>query len=169
MKTGMFSAGLFLTAFLVHWMVWRVRVPRRQTAALLLIFLGALPVGLTVAGYLPRLADWAPHHFWEIWQVAVCHVALSLAYIVAYSAIEERSPSMTLAQYVAAAGPRGRSRDEMVALLDGVVSLRGRLDAMRRDGMVTEVDGVCRLSAKGRRLARLFTFWRRLLRIEVGG
>ena len=64
-----------------------------------------------------------PGHWWtaaDRWQaihVAVFHTACTLAYIVAYSALEHRSPSMTLLVAVADAAAAGCSPDELRGLL----------------------------------------------------
>jgi hypothetical protein len=169
MRIVLFSVELFLSAFVIHWLIWRVRVPRRQTRALLLIFLGALAVGLAGILLLPNPKDWTPIHFWEWVQVALFHVSLTLAYIVIYSTLEEHSPTLTLVKYVADAGNSGRSQGDLETFMDGIQSLGSRLDALRRDDMVTEECGLFRLTAKGSRWAQVFHFWRRLLHIDRGG
>lgn len=169
MRIATFSLVLFLTAFLVHWVIWRVRVPRRQTAALLAILLGTLPAGLTIAVLTGGLYAWAPASGWELLQVVTFHVALALAYVVTYSLLEEHSPSLTLVKFVHAAGDRGRARAELLALLDGNRSLEGRVEALLRDGMVTQTGGTLRLTTKGLWWARTFGLWRRLYRMELGG
>jgi hypothetical protein len=169
MKVAVFAAGLFLLAFVLHWSLWRLRVPRRQTAALLLIFLGVLPVGLAVGILAPGLRGVAPAGGWEVLHVAVFHVAVSLAYVVTYSALEEHSPSLTLVKYVAAAGARGCCRADLHARIDNSIIVHSRLRAMVRDRMAEEAGGVYRLTPKGRLWLSLFGFWRRLARLHTGG
>ena len=84
------------SAFLVHWLVWRLAMPRRQTAALLAIFLAVLAVGIPLAVRGIPASELALHGPWECLHVAIVHVAVALAYVVVYSALEERSPSMTI-------------------------------------------------------------------------
>jgi hypothetical protein len=169
MRVATFGVVLFLGAFAIHWGLWRFRVPRRQTLALLLIFLGSLPAGLIVASVLPCCQEWRPVHHWETIQVAVFHIALALAFIVTYSLLEEHSPSLTLVKYVAEAGRRGRSRTELFALLEGAQSLPRRIHALLRDGLMIEVGGVYQLTPKGRGWARVFRSWQRLSHMEKGG
>jgi len=169
MKTAVLAANLLFVAFLIHWILWRVRIPRRQTAALLIIFLGTLPIGLVAVVFLPALKGLGPLGLWPCLHVVIFQVAMSLAYVVAYSAIEERSPSMTLVLHVADAGPKGRSREELMAVLKEALPVECRLDALVRDGMVVESQGLYRLTGKGRAWARLFSWWRRALRIGKGG
>ena len=68
---------------------------------------GTLPAGLAAVVFVPAWQVFGPLGFWEYFHVLIFHVALSLAYIVAYSAIEGRSPSMALLVYVADAAGAG--------------------------------------------------------------
>ena len=161
------AIGLSATAFLAHWLLWRVRIPARQTAALLAIFSATLVIGLVSSAWWPPA--WRFSNIWEVLHVAMFHVAAMLAYVVAYSAIEERSPSMTILSRVADAGSCGQSREELQAMLVNVSPVEIRLAAMVRDGMVRDDDGVIVLTAKGWAWANTFTMWRRMLRFRLGG
>lgn len=161
------AIGLSATAFLAHWLLWRVRIPARQTAALLAIFLATLLIGLASSALWPR--PWRFTNVWEVLHVVIFHVAAMLAYVVAYSALEERSPSMTILSRVADAGSRGQSREELQAMLVNVSPVEIRLGAMARDGMVRDDGATIVLTAKGWAWANTFTTWRRLLRFRLGG
>lgn len=169
MKLACFAFGLFAAGFLAHWVVWRIRIPQRQSAALLAILLAALVVGLVAAPSIPALQDWRPTGFWQMLHVAVFHVAMALAYVVAYSALEARSPSMTLLTHVADAGPRGRTQDELFAVLGGMTPIESRLAAMTRDQMIVVEASSYRVTSKGEAWARTFGSWRRLIRLQKGG
>jgi hypothetical protein len=161
------AIGLSATAFLAHWLLWRVRIPVRQTAALLAIFSATLVIGLASSPW------WSPAwrftNAWEVLHVSIFHVAAMLAYVVAYSALEERSPSMTILSRVADSGSRGQSRDELQAMLVNVSPVEIRLAAMVRDGMVRDDAGMIVLTNKGWAWANTFSTWRRLLRFQLGG
>jgi hypothetical protein len=161
------AIGLPAVAFLTHWLLWRVRIPARQTLSLLAIFLATLVIGLfSSAWWSPA---WRFTNAWEVLHVAMFHVAAMLAYVVAYSAIEERSPSMTILSRVADSGNRGQSREELQAMLVNVSPVEIRLAAMLRDGMVRDEAGSMVLTTKGWAWANTFTTWRRLLRFRLGG
>ncbi len=167
MRVLAIAVVFFASAFLAHWLVWRVRMPARQSASLLAIFSATLLVGLLSTAWWP--ARWQPHNPWEVLHIASFHIAAMLAYVVAYSALEERSPSMTILSRVADSGARGRSREELHALLEHVSPVEIRLAAMVRDGMVRdEADDVV-LTGKGWVWAETFSAWRRMLRFERGG
>lgn len=168
MRIAILASGLFAAAFLAHWLWWRIRIPARQTAALLGIFLGVLGAW-AVAAVLYPAGPMAPRSPWELLHVAIFHVSLTLAYVVAYSAIEHRSPSMTVLTFVADAGPAGRSVAEVHALLNAASPVEVRLRAMVHEGMVHEDGDGYRLAAKGRAWAVVLSAWRRLLRLPRGG
>jgi hypothetical protein len=161
--------GLFLIAFALHWLWWRIKIPRRQTAAIFLLFMAVLVVGLAALHVVPSLAALGPWGFWPALHIASFQIAMTLAYIVAYSALEERSPSMTLLVHVADSAGRGRSRVDLEAVLTGFTPVETRLAAMARDRMI-EIDGdLCRITPKGRVWAITFGTWHRLIRFEKGG
>lgn len=169
MHLACFAFGLFAAAFLTHWLWWRIHVPRRQTAMLLAIFISVLAVGLIVSPRMEMLAAWRPRGAWQILHVCIFHIAMTLAYVVAYSALEERSPSMTMLLHVAAAKGHGRTRDELFAALGEMTPLRSRLDAMVRDHMLEAHEDGYRITAKGIAWARVFGSWRRLIGLAKGG
>jgi len=156
-------------AFVVHWLIWRVRIPRRQTAALLAIFMLALPVGLVVATTTSAGAGPWLRTPWECLHVSLWHVAFMLAYIVAYSAIEERSPSMSLLCHVADAPPPGPTRAELMEAVRVVSPVEIRLGNMLRDGMVRQDVEVLHLLPKGRRWAAVFAGTSSFLGLPRGG
>lgn len=169
MRPTCLAFTLLAIAFVIHLAWWRIRMPRRHTLVLMAVFFGTLLAGLACVCQVPGLVAWRPHDWLEMLHVAEFYVAMTLAYVVAYSAIEERSPSMTLLTYVSAAGDRGRSEAEMRALLAGVMPVDRRLKAMIRDGMLRLDGRTFRISGKGRGWARLFGTWRRLAGLPKGG
>ncbi len=169
MKIAILAIGLFGASFLLHWLLWRMKVPQRQSAALLVILLGTLPLGLAAVLFVPGLSFFRPLGIGEIAHVTIFHVAVTLAYIVAYSALEGRSPSMALLLSVADSRGKGRSRQELESLLRSERPVELRLEAMLRDEMVTESDGVYCLTAKGWAWARSVGVARIVLKLKKGG
>jgi len=172
MRVLCIAVTIFAVGFTLHWLWWRVRIPRRQSATLLVIFSGTLVAGLVALSL--HAADgeqrfWVLRNAWEAAHVACFCVAAMLAYVVAYSALEERSPSMTILTRVADSGQRGQSREELQAMLLDVSPVEVRLAAMLRDGMVREEADSAVLTPKGWAWANTFSAWRRLLRFRLGG
>lgn len=168
MTTALLAAVVFATAFAAHLAWWRISLPRRQTAALLGLFLAVLVAWLTASHFMPGRWFTAASR-WQAIHVAVFHTACTLAYVVAYSALEHRSPSMTLLVAVADAGDAGCSPDELRGLLAGASPVEVRLDAMVHDGMIARDGEGYRLLGKGRAWATVLSAWRRLLGMPPGG
>jgi hypothetical protein len=167
-NTALLAAGLFLTAFTAHIAWWRIALPRRQTAALLGVFFGILALWLTVSHFMP--ARWfTAADRWQAIHVAIFHTACTLAYVVAYSAIEHRSPSMTLLVSVADAREVGRTAAELRDLLAGASPVEVRLDAMVHDGMVVRDGDDYRIAGKGQTWVAVLAMWRRYLGLPKGG
>lgn len=168
MTTAMLAVGVFTAAFLLHLVWWRVALPRRQTAVLLSVFFGVLAAWLAISHFMPGRWYTAADR-WQAIHVAVFHTACALAYIVAYSALEHRSPSMTLLVAVADSGGGGCSPEELRGLLAGASPVEVRLDAMVHEGMITRDGDGYRLAPKGRAWAGVLSTWRQLLGMPRGG
>ena len=172
MRVACLAVVVVIAAFAIHWTMWRIRIPRRQTFVLLVIFTTTLLVGLTSAAGLSIFTGYSLcglHGFWECLQVAIFHIAWMLAYVVAYSALEERSPSMAILTQIANSKKQGRSREELEENFKGFCPIEIRVNAMIRDHMIDQLDGDYALTAKGRQWARVFSTWRTLLGFAKGG
>lgn len=163
------SLGMFATALVIHVVVWRVRRPRRPYAALAEIFLVVVPATASVL----LAYDVLPWSWHEEGSAAIaafsCHVTLSLAYIVTYTAIEADSASLTIALFLADAAERGRGRDEIQALFADDFVVGERLTSLVETGYLQNRGNRLLLAEKGRKVARLYAFVRRLYRLQVGG
>lgn len=169
MRVACAATVLFATAFVLHWLWWRVRVPQRQSAAIMLLFFGVLAVGLGALHSVAVFNAWGPWGLWPSLHIALFHTAMTLGYVVAYSILEERSPSMTLLVFVADSADRGRSREELHAVLAGLTPVETRIAAMVRDGMIEPDGDGYRITPKGRAWAVTFGTWHRLIRLAKGG
>ncbi len=148
--------------------MWRVRLPARQTRALLVWLLGGAPICFVAGLYAFTGASLWPHSLAEVFQVALFHLSMSLSYIVTYSALEEESPTLAIVKYVAAAGPTGRSREDLRQIINDETVVGSRITAAVRDGLVSEHARALELTDKGRRVARMFGLYRGVLGTEKG-
>lgn len=168
MQIAAFAVILLVLSIVTHWLIWRVRLPTRQTRALLVWLLACAPA-LFVGAVLLLGADFAlPHSLSEMLQVALFHTSMSLAYIVTYSALEEQSPTLAIVRFIVEAGTTGRSRDDLRTIINDDTLIHARISAAVRDGLVSERDAALELSSKGRRVARMFALYRGVLGTEKG-
>lgn len=154
------GAGLFLLVWAAHVLAWRVRVPRAGRRTLFLVFLGALPVGVAAALRL------APGAAGEIALGAALYLALALAYLALYVALEGDSPTLAVTGLLADAGEAGVTREELQRAVGLERHLRSRLDLMVVDGMAAREGERYRATAKGLRLLGYYDRYGRLVGAE---
>jgi hypothetical protein len=165
----LFLAGLvlLLLAFFLHIVAWRVYLPRRSIRALLCIF-AATPLVVVPIYFafepLPAFTDAS-----GVVRILLFYVSCSLVYVVLYSAIESRSPSLAIVSYVASCGGAGCTEADFA---DRVLDDEGtstRIAAMKAGQMIVVSDGQCTLTPAGRRWAGLFEFASIVFRLPLGG
>ena len=174
MATLIWGGASFLFAFLAHILIWRIRLPERQTRALLLVMLSVLSgtvVMLKVfGGFLAARYGWSvPETSGDYLHLALLNVSFILSYIITYSAIEADSPSLVIVLAVAAAGPAGLPEDDCRSSFSDDRLIRPRIKDLVLDRMAHCEDGRYRLTFKGRLLAALFVAFRKLLDRGKGG
>jgi len=169
MRVFVTAVSLFCAGVALHWIVWHVRLPKRQTRSLLLILLGSLAAAMPVLLCSRWLGSAWPWRICNCAAVAQFHVAASFAYAAFYSALEGASPSMCILTCVDRAAETGCTRQELIDSVHRLGSIESRLDAMVRDEMIVQNGAVTRLTNKGSTWARAFCAWRRVLSLPKGG
>jgi hypothetical protein len=163
---------LFLDAFLVHLMVWRLCLPRRQTNVLLMIFVAVGVLGILMLKARPDLCLLGlavPETLSDYLRLSFFYVAAALAYIISYSAIEADSPSLAIVLRISEAGPEGLSKRKLQELMTNEILIIPRLEDLVRDGLAVFADGKYSLTLKGDRFIGIFLFFRSLLGRGKGG
>ncbi|MCA8926167.1 MAG: hypothetical protein KDD82_30450 [Planctomycetes bacterium] len=170
MALALYAVGFFGACFLLHVLLWRVWLPRRQLPTLLALLLGAFPALLLALTFaLPELRAHAPQDAPGWLLVGTFHLAFSLGYAATYTALEEDSPSLCLLRYVAQGGPAGRTPEETRAFLLQGRMVGKRLEAAQTGDLLVEREGRYHLTSRGARLAALFLAAQRLLGLPTGG
>lgn len=160
-------------AFALHLVMWRVRLPGRQTKVLLCIFFGTL-IGVSVclsliARLLPGAEVWIPAGIFDWLRIALFHVAITLAYMITYSAIEADSPSLVMVMAIAHTGPGGMDVKEFEATLNDDLLIKPRIKDLITDKMAYKDNDRYRLTKKGALFANIFIYYRMLLKAPKGG
>jgi len=148
-------------------------VPKRETRVLLLLFLGVLVCGSFILGKYSHsiclLGLHPPARVVEYVQIWLFFISLSLAYVITYSAIAADSPTLVMIMRIAEAGAFGLSRESLDQAMNDRVLIVPRVKDLLTDRIV-ELDGErYLLKAKGILMARLFTFYRNVMRVGKGG
>lgn len=159
------GVGLFAGSFVLQAVLWRIWLPRRQMPALFLLY-AIVPVAAVIVaaltGHLPALAPA------EALRTAVLYLALMLAYVTLYSAIEMQSPTLAIISYVADAGSAGCSDAELAAQFGIDTELSQRLTLMDQAGWIRCAGDTLQLTAKGRFYAEMFENIARVFGIARG-
>lgn len=172
MKILFWGSLVFFASFLLHLAVWKIKLPARQTKALLSILFGGLIASLAAFMLFPSASlAWfpVPAGAAELLAVALYVTAFILAYMITYSAVEADSPTLVMIKTLADAGERGLSKDDFFSALTDAVLVEPRLSDLLTDRMAVLNASKYQLTPKGRLLAAIFTRYRALLRLGKGG
>ena len=98
-----------LVAWCLHLAAWRVRLPKSQLKALLLIFVSVWAV--VVAASLA--AGWPIRAVIEFLYFSLIYWSAALCYVITYSAMEGDSPTLSLTRHLHRRGEEGVSHKEI--------------------------------------------------------
>lgn len=155
---------LYIAALLVHLVVWRIKLPKYHTRALLRIFAGVGLFGLSIL----RCRGLSSAACFEI---GAFYLSLALCYVITYSALEGDSPTLSLIQMLSQSGKSGVSAVDVDAFLAARPFIRARLAALRTDALVAvDEDGKYRITGRPPKLFQLVLTFRKIFgRIQTGG
>ncbi|MEW6599720.1 MAG: hypothetical protein AB1499_02000 [Nitrospirota bacterium] len=174
MKVLVFGLTIFCAAFVLHLMVWKIRLPNRQVKTMLLIFFAVLLGSILILLNAPssfKFFDLAPpENIWEYLHICLFFISLTLAYMITYSALEADSPSLVMVMTISRAEPEGLDKKRFGELMSDETLVMPRIRDVLTDKMAYMEGGRYRLTPKGALMARLFILWRRLINApEEGG
>lgn len=165
---SIFFWGFFsiILAFVSHVLIWRIRIPKEQSNAVLRVFL-ATYVGMMLLLFVgPRIGvdlPVPPRSFLEFLYISLFHLSLSACYWVTYSAIECESPSGLILLGIEAAGNRGLTRADLSKIVTHELFVASRINGLIKDQMVELKEGRMYVTLKGRAMMRTFTLPREIL------
>jgi hypothetical protein len=168
-----YGSLLFGLGLVVHLVMWRIHLPKRQAKMVLLVFLGVLCCGCFVFWkYGVKVSMFGlrpPGDLAQYLQLCIFYVSLTLAYVITYSAIEADSPSLVIIMRISEAGRSGLAREALNREIDNRILIEPRVRDLLVDRMAELHEGKYRLTTKGLLMARLFTFYRNVMRANKGG
>jgi len=172
MKVLFWGLCLLVLAFLLHLVVWKVRLPKRQTKIMLIIFFVTLVTGSAFLWTHPAYSLFgieAPGVWTEFLRIALLFTAFTLAYMITYSALEADSPSLVMVLSIARAGPEGLSKDVFFQQMTDDILIKPRVRDLLTDKMAYLDGDTYRLTPKGTLLAKIFVVYRSILGAGKGG
>lgn len=162
------AAILLAIAFALHLIWWRLKVPRRQPLALLVLFPTVAVCGFAAIYATSLFPGELPLP--RLLLAVLLFGSVGVVYLILFSAMQEDSPSLTLIRLISEAGPRGIHRHELLQAAKGHSYVKARIDMMISDGMAVETATGLHLASQGLWLSSVVLFYRKLLaRKNVGG
>jgi hypothetical protein len=163
---------IFIIGLSLHFLVWKVHLPKRQVKTFLQIFFLVLfffLLGLIWAGKVFPSSSILPHGIWELVHISVLTISIILAYMMSYPGIEGDSPSLVIVIAISNAGPEGLEKTILKQNLNDDLLVRPRVRDLLLDKMAYSKGGKYFLTTKGKVMARIFIFYRNLLYLPKGG
>jgi predicted permease len=162
------ASALFAMTFAIHVIWWRLKVPRRQSFALAMLFLSTAVCGFAVVYVADPFSGELPLP--RLLLAVLLFGGVGLVYLILFSAVEQDSPSFALIRLISEAGRRGIHRNDLMRIMRRHSHTRARIELMISDGMAMETPTGLRLASQGLWLSRVVLFYRKLLaRKTVGG
>ena len=122
----------------------------------------ALRLTTGAVGFLPQSG-------WDYWNFLMLYVALTLAYMITYSAVQADSPSMSILLMIDQAGGRGATAPELRSALNDQVLVVPRLNDLLVGRLAVLEKGRYTVTPNGSFLAGIYIAYRALLKMEKGG
>ena len=173
MKILLFGTVLLLISFTLHVLIWKIRLPVRQTKVLLQVFFGVLLAGIAIFYYLPPSFEIfgmsAPRLISEIVQTIIYFVSFTLAYMITYSAIEADSPSLLMVMLISRKKKEGLEIEIFEREMSDEILIKPRIKDLLLDKMLVYDGRRYQMTFKGRLMAKIFIFYRKLLNAPRGG
>ncbi len=158
---------LFTIAFILHFIVWKIRLPRNQKTALLKLFIFVLVLGLVSIGlgsyFNSETFFFAPTHLAEYFHIGLFFIALLFLYISIYTVIEADSPSLKMIVKIYESGIDGLAKEDLVKNFKGERFVRSRLNHLVKDGMLSLDEEHYYLRSKGQKFLHICFYWRKIL------
>jgi len=167
-----YGLAVFIIALVIHLIVWRMHLPKKQIEALSLIFSSALFLGLFCIFKFPQFIKWnilPAKNLFEVIQFILLFVSVAVSYIVSYPAIQVDSPTLLIINAVSKAGAYGLDKNELEMIADNDLLLIPRIKDMLSDNMIYLEGEKYKLLQKGLIMARIFSFYRSIIREKKGG
>jgi hypothetical protein len=165
--------GLISIAFLIHLGVWKIRLPKRQTLALLWIFFGTFLLSIPFFEFVLRGKNLAkpllPQNIIDYAHVFLFFTSFTLAYLITYSALEVDSPSLLIIKLIADAGPTGVEEETLKAKLSDDMLILPRINDLTLDKMAKWQGTRLQITPKGKWFVKMIMAYRSLLKASPGG
>lgn len=156
----LFGIASFIILFSSHILIWRIRKPSRHMAWLSVIFI-IFPVLIYTL-----INSWVINK--DIIFIALWNIALSVAYVMSYPAIQAECPTLKIILAVLASMPKGMTFKAINEIFSHNKLFSDRIEDLVKDHLILPKGDRWDLSFKGRLIVRFFSIYRSLLGLPLG-
>lgn len=152
------TSVLLAVAWVLHILLWKIRLPRHQIPSLLLISSAVLAAWIMLdrSGLLSKVSAL------EACQTVLLYGASSLCYVITYSAVEGDSPTLSLTRLLADRKNAGLPQEDVEGFLAARPFVKARLAALIHSGLIREEAGKFCIAGRPSLSFRLILAYRKL-------
>lgn len=174
MKVLFFGTVLLSLGFIIHLIIWKIKIPLKQTPILLKIFFGIFIIWTFILLGAPEYARLLGLQinslsFLEYIHVFIFYTAVTLAYISFYSLIEIDSPSFRIIIELLNAGSNGLDEKDLYHALSSKPILESRISQLIKDGMIIKKNENYIPTMKGIKFLKMIILYRKLMKASQKG
>lgn len=173
MLVFLFCLIIFCFAFFMHVVIWRFRIPKRQTMKLLLVFVVCLLLGNFVLYFLSFYKGCFKvvneHPYLIFLQITSLYLSLMLSYLCTFPAIAANSPTLLILKMISQAKSEGLDKSAIGEALNDDFLVRPRIEELANEKMICFTQDKYQLTKRGSFIVRIFIFYRHLLKLPLGG
>lgn len=168
-----YSLLIFISALMLHFFIWQIRVPNNQVKALLKIFLLTLLIYSLILLFIPKnfklIGLRESVTIFEYLRIIFLYFSLVASYIATYPAIEVDSPTLSIIIAIANARSKGLGKDQLRQAMNNEFLIKPRVNDLLNAKMITLYKDKYKITRRGILFYRPFMFYRKLLNIGKGG
>ena len=162
---------LFAIAFLLHLIIWKIRIPDNPARTIVIIFVLILAAGVLVFRYAvldnSMAGSLALLDFGECLHVGLIFISFLSTYYFVYGALVDESPSMFTILNVTKAGEKGLSEKDLTELITDDLFIKPRMDYLVGERMVCIQEKKYRLGSKGKNFIGMIKFFKNLMKLPI--
>jgi hypothetical protein len=173
MTVLLWSTIIITIALLVHVFIWRIRLPKRQTMAILYIFSCTIIVGV-IALYkygnsIAMIGVPIPESIFEYLHILIFLGVLTIGYIILYPGFEVDVPTLILVNTIAQSGVNGIEKERLYDLVNDNILIKPRIKDLLTNKNAYIEKGKYNLTPKGILMVKIILSFRKLQRLEQKG
>jgi len=161
---------LFILAFIVHLIIWKIRVPERQIRALVLIFFMVFIMGVVAFIFLSKsnsfFFDNGGLNASQYITLSILFLSLTAAYFFLYAGLIDEGPSLTIILNIAQAGERGIKREHLEELITKDTFMSPRIKFLVEGNFASKIGDKFVIAKKGKFFLSIVCKLRRWMNIS---